>query len=83
MSLITVPLFSFSGRRLINHMPIDLIEKNEHHFRIVRNRRGHIKRAYVKKLQSFDSRPNSLIGVAFEQKIESGEVWALRGVQGS
>lgn len=51
--------------------------------RVIRNKRGHVTRCYLKPNMSLDARPNSRIGLAFEQPLDSGHVWALRGVHGS
>ena len=65
-------------------MPVEIIQRHEGHFTVVRNRRGYITRAYVKRILAFDDRPASGLGIAFPQHLESGRaVWALGGVRGS
>ena len=84
MPEITVPLFSATGKKLPVEMPLEFIERYVNHFTVVRNRRGHIKRAYVKRILAFDDRPSSLLGIAFRQELWAGGfVWALSGVEGS
>jgi hypothetical protein len=84
MPKIAVPLFSATGRRLPVEMPVEIIDRHVGHFTVVRNRRGHVTRAYVKRVLPIDERPASGIGIAFTQQLESGHaVWALGGVRGS
>jgi hypothetical protein len=77
-----IPIYCWRGR-LVCEEPETFVRANAHHFRLVCNRRGHLKRAYIKPPASFDCRPNSTVGLHFEQELLSGRVWALRGVRGS
>ena len=78
----SIPIYSHDGR-LIRFEPEDHIRRHAYHFRLVENRRGHLKRAYMRPIESLDRRPNSTMGIAFEQQLTVGRVWALRGVRGS
>lgn len=77
-----IPLHSEHGY-ILRMLPICDVEAAEPHLRIIRNRRGHVKRAYLKPDTSLDRRPDSGIGIAFEQELSTGLVWALRGTKGS
>lgn len=68
---------------ILRYMPSEFLRRFSDHFEIVENRRGHIKRAMYKQAMSFDDRPNSTIGNAFEQHLNSGRCYALQGVLGS
>ena len=76
------PLHSEQGF-LLRMVAVSLIESAAPHLRVLRNRRGHVTRAYLRADQSLDCRPASKIGLAFQQALDSGHVWALRGVEGS
>ena len=79
-----VALFSATGRLLPVEMPIEMLERHANHFTVVRNRRGYLTRAYVKRVVPLDDRPASPLGLAFRQHLECGStVWALRKVRGS
>ena len=67
----------------MRYEPEEHLLANEAHFRIVRNRRGYIKRAYCRDSMSLDRRPSTRLGMSFEQMLPSGPVWALGGVTGS
>jgi len=77
-----IPIYLSSGE-LYRHIDPDQLKQHQAHFRLVRNKRGHITRAYLKQAISCDVRPTSTIGLSFEQSLCSGHVWALRGVRGS
>jgi hypothetical protein len=84
-----IPLYSPDGR-LLGWAPCEWVERHAPHLRLVRNRRGHPRRAYLKEhndeltawLQQTGRR--STYGTAFEQHLPCGRVvWALKGVRGS
>ena len=83
-----IPLYGPDGR-LIGWVPLEWCERHEGTLRVVRNRRGHLKRAYLREhndeltlwLQQTGRR--SSFGTAFEQVLSCGRVWSLRGVRGS
>ena len=77
-----IPIYLANGN-LYQHVPLERLMENAQHFEIVRNKRGHVRRAYMKQSLNFDSRPASMIGMAFQQSLPTGHVWALRGVTGS
>lgn len=78
-----VPIYTTSGE-LLRWVERGAFEQHEARFNVKRNRRGNVTRAYEKPLLSLDVRPNSTLGVAFEQHFKCGLVmWALRGVEGS
>lgn len=64
-------------------VPLEFIEIAIGHLRVVRNKRGHITRAYLRADWSLDCRPASKIGLAFEQALDTGHVWALHGTEGT
>ena len=82
LMLSPIPIYCWRGRLLCEQSEV-FVRANAHHFRLVCNRRGHLERAYVKPPASFDCRPNSTVGLHFEQTLSSGRVWALRGARGS
>jgi len=83
-----IPVYS-PGGELLSWAPCEWIERHAPHLRLVRNRRGHLKRCYLRAddgelvqwLESTGRRSN--FGFAFEQQLPCGRVWALRGVRGS
>jgi hypothetical protein len=77
-----IPIYTPDGR-LLGNFAQDIVIANARHFRLVFNRRGHLKRAY-EKTESLDRRPGSRVGLPYEQPLSpGGHVWALRGVRGS
>lgn len=76
-----IPIYNQS-RELMQYVTETALAANAGHFDIVTNRRGHPKRAYVKP-GLFDNRKFSRLGMAFEQSLSTGNVWALGGVIGS
>lgn len=62
-------------------VPEPYIIENKHHFLLKYNKRGHLRRAFEKPRNS--KSPLSNNGTVFEQALESGRVYALRGVLGS
>lgn len=77
-----IPIYSPDGL-LIRFEPEDHIRLHARHFRLIENRRGHLKRAYMRPISSLDQRPSSTMGYAFEQQLTVARVWALRGIRGS
>ena len=84
-----IPLYSPDGR-LIGWAPLEWVERHQGNLRVVRNKRGHLKRAYLKEhddeltawLQATGRR--SSYGRGFQQHLPCGQVvWALKGVRGS
>jgi len=83
-----IPLYSPDGR-LIGWAPLEWCERHEGNLRLIRSRRGHPRRAYLKEhndeltawLQQTGRR--SSYGTAFQQVLACGRTWALRGVRGS
>jgi hypothetical protein len=76
------PLFDHNGRFLRFVTP-EFLELHQTHLDISRNRRGHAREARLKPTQFLDCRPSSRLGLAFQQSLDSGRCWALRGVAGS
>ena len=87
-SLGEIPVYSASGR-LLTFAPPEWCERHAGNLRLVRSRRGVLKRAMLRTdddeltlwLQETGRRSN--FGRAFEQVLPCGRVWALRGVRGS
>lgn len=77
-----IPVYRADGS-LYSHVELERVLENHSHFELVRNRRGHVKRAICKPTINFDVRPSSSIGESFHQAVPSGFVWALHGVTGS
>ncbi len=77
-----IPIYDSSGR-LMRFSEAEPILEHQHHFRLVRTRRGHLKEAHLRNIESLDSRPTSSLGMAFEQPLSTGHVYALQGVLGS
>jgi len=84
-----VPVYSPAGR-LLSFASAAWVEHHAPHLRIVRNRRGHPRRCYLRAddgamvafLEATGKR--SSFGCAFQQHLPCGRVvWALRGVRGS
>jgi hypothetical protein len=77
-----IPIYS-PAQKLLQYVTAENLAANASHFRLVRNRRGHVTRAYLRVSMSFDTRPFSRLGAAIEQPLSTGHVWALCGVRGS
>ena len=84
-----IPLYSPDGR-LIGWAPLEWCERHEGNLKLVRSRRGHLRRAYLRDDDSelitflIETRKRSSYGTAFEQHLPCGRVvWALKGVRGS
>jgi len=83
-----VPVYSPSGKLLSVAAP-EWIERHAGNLKLVRSRRGVLKRAMlrcddgamVEWLAAAGRR--SSFGCAFEQVLSCGRTWALRGVRGS
>jgi hypothetical protein len=78
-----IPIYSANGH-LLHWAPEEGVLENARHFTLVRNRRGHLKRAVLKPADlSLDLRPTSSVGLAFRQPLSAGSCYALHGVAGS
>ena len=83
-----IPIYSPAGR-LLSFAPAEWVERNEGNLRVIRSRRGVLRRAYLREhndeltawLQATGGR--SSFGCAFMQTLACGRTWALRGVRGS
>lgn len=76
-----IPIQSRDGS-VIRYMEEDDILRNQSHFELVRNRRGHLKRVILKERNMPVVRLERT-GTSFEQELPTGRLWALRGVEGS
>ena len=84
-----IPVYSVDGK-LLSWAPLEWVERNEGNLRVIRSRRGHPRRAYLRDDDSelitflIETRKRSSYGTAFEQHLPCGRVvWALKGVRGS
>ena len=83
-----IPVYNVDGR-LLSWAPLEWVERNAGNLKLVRSRRGHLRRAYLKEhddaltlwLQQTGRR--SSYGCGFQQVLACGRTWALRGVRGS
>ena len=83
-----VPVYGADGR-LLTFVPAEWCERHEGNLRIVRSRRGHPQRAYLRCddgalvafLEATGRRSN--FGAAFMQTLSCGRTWALKGIRGS
>ena len=83
-----VPVYSPAGR-LLSFAPAEWVERHAGNLRLVRSRRGVLKRAMLRSddgavvafLEATGRR--SSYGCAFQQVLPCGRTWALRGVRGS
>ena len=83
-----IPVYSPAGR-LLSWVSPEWCLRHQGNLRVIRSRRGHPRRAYLKEhndeltawLQATGRR--SGFGCAFMQTLSCGRVWALRGVRGS
>ena len=83
-----VPVYG-ADDRLLSWAPLEWVERNEGNLRLVRNRRGVLKRAMLRSddgemvewLQATGRR--SSYGCAFMQTLACGRAWALKGIRGS
>jgi len=83
-----VPVYDASGRLLSFASP-EWIERHAGNLKLVRSRRGVLKRCYLRAddgelvawLETTGRRSN--YGAAFMQTLARGRTWALRGVRGS
>jgi len=84
-----VPVYSPAGK-LLTFVPPEWCERHAPHLRLVRSKRGALKRAMLRCddgdltafLEATGRRSN--FGAAFEQHLPCGRVvWALKGVRGS
>lgn len=74
-----IPVRMLDGRT--TYLPTEHVMAHSHHFNIHTNRRGHVRHAEVKARQSLV--PLTHRGESFQQALDTGIVWALRGVVGS
>lgn len=79
----SIPLYEPDQSTLVGFFSSADIERMRG-VQIVRNRRGHMQRAYRKPItaRAVDS-TCGWVGKAFEQYLTGGPVWALQGVRGS
>lgn len=83
-----IPLYDASGG-LLGWVAPEWAEAHAPHLRVVRNRRGHPTRAYLRsddgELIQWLERTGrrSSFGAAFLQHLDGCVVWSLRGVPGS
>ena len=83
-----VPVYSPSGK-LLSFAPPEWCERHAGNLRLVRSRRGVLKRAMLRaddgELVAFleATGRRSSFGCAFQQVLPCGRVWALRGIRGS
>jgi hypothetical protein len=83
-----VPVYGADGR-LLSFAPSEWCERHAGNLRLVRSRRGVLKRAMLRAddgelvewLQATGKR--SSFGCGFMQVLAHGRTWALRGVRGS
>ena len=83
-----IPVYSASGK-LLSFAPSEWVERHSGNLRLVRSRRGVLKRCYLRCddgeltlwLQATGRR--SRYGCAFMQTLACGRVWALKGTRGS
>ena len=83
-----VPVYSPAGR-LLTFAPLEWVERHAGNLRVIRSRRGVLKRAMLRAddgalvafLEATGRR--SSFGAAFHQVLACGRTWALRGVRGS
>jgi hypothetical protein len=74
----SIPIYSPDGQLVRLNAPVAFLEANEGHFRIIRNRRGHIKRAYLRPSALID-RPiwQGNAGQTFVERLAGGWVWSM------
>jgi hypothetical protein len=83
-----VPIYLPSGK-LLSFAPVEWVERHAGNLKLVRSRRGVLKRAMLRSddgelvqwLAATGRR--SSFGCAFMQTLGCGRTWALRGVRGS
>jgi len=83
-----VPVYGADGR-LLSFAPPEWCERHAGNLRLVRSRRGVLKRCYLRaddgELVAFleATGRRSSYGRAYQQVLSCGRVWALRGIRGS
>jgi hypothetical protein len=83
-----IPIYDPKGR-LLTFAPISFIEENAGHFRLVRSRKGHVRRCYLRDDDGsvvrylLAARKHSKYGHSFLQRLSCGQAWVLSGVTGS
>jgi len=84
-----IPVYNVDGK-LLSWAPAEWVERHEGNLRVIRSRRGHPRRAYLREhndeltlwLQATGRR--SSFGRGFQQHLPCGRVvWALKGIRGS
>ena len=84
-----VPIYDASGK-LLTFAPLEWVERHQGNLKLVRSRRGVLKRCYLRAddgamvafLEATGKR--SSFGCGFRQPLLCGRVvWALKGVRGS
>ena len=84
---VEIPIYSVDGK-LTFWAPPEWVERNRGNLRVIRSRRGHPRRAYLRDDDSelitflIETRKRSSYGCAFMQALSCGRVWALKGVRG-
>jgi hypothetical protein len=83
-----VPIYDARGR-LLTFAPAEWCLRHQGNLRLVRSRRGVLKRCYLREhddeltLWLQETGRRSSFGRAFMQTLPCGRVWSLRGVRGS
>ena len=84
-----VPIYLPSGK-LLSFAPLEWCERHAGNLKLVRSRRGALKRCYLRAdgdeltLWLQETGKRSSYGAAFQQHLPCGRVvWALKGVRGS
>lgn len=77
-----IPVFGADGT-FVRYVDEDHVLENVHHFRLIKGRRGHLKRVILKS-RDIPATSLSKTGTVFKQVLDDGRsIWALRGVIGS
>jgi len=77
-----VRVYAADGKTLLREMDEEQFWPHRHNFDLKRNKRGYLKKAVLKG-RNLPLINLSRAGLAFEQELPAGRVWALRGVAGS
>jgi len=83
-----VPIYDASGK-LLTFAPLEWVERHQGNLKLVRSRRGVLKRCYLREhddeltLWLQETGRRSSYGRGFQQVLPCGRVWALKGVRGS
>jgi hypothetical protein len=69
---------------LLRHATEEELVRDQHHYRLIRNRRGYLKRAIRRDRDDLSLGSLTRTGTSFAQHLPTGAVvWALRGIAGS